>query len=74
MLYLFMDGIKVAYVADTNNYSDATSPLVIGALNANASFSLNSFMHDFRITKGKARYTTNFSVPTEANPTVGASF
>lgn len=31
----------------------------------------NGYMNDFRITKGVARYTSNFSVPTEAFPTQG---
>ena len=35
---------------------------------------LRGNMQDLRITKGKARYTTNFNVPTEPFPIIGASF
>src|SRR5258706_666191 len=43
-----------------------TGALSVGAGAADSSNSLNGYIDDIRITKGVARYTSNFSVPTVA--------
>lgn len=64
---LFIDGAKVAATADTVNYS-VTGPARIGGFNV-AGYTFVGFMDDFRVTKGVARYTANFTPATTAFPT-----
>jgi len=46
-----------------------TNPLTVGAAN-NGTSPLNGYIQDLRITKGYARYTSNFTPPTAAFPTL----
>jgi hypothetical protein len=63
---LFLNGTQTGSTAtDTTNYTQAT--IFIGAYFAGG-LSLNGFIDDFRITKGVARYTANFTAPTKAFP------
>lgn len=63
---LFINGVQTG-----STYTDSTSyissPVNIGA-SGNLAFVLNGYIDDLRITKGVARYTADFSVPTEAFP------
>jgi hypothetical protein len=68
---LFIDGTQTG-----STYTDSTvylqSSLIIGgSYGAGASIGrgFNGYMSDFRVTKGYARYTTNFTPPTQAFPT-----
>ena len=63
--YLFVDGtLDVASFADTTNYASlnlASNPEI--GMNDNSTFT-NGHIDDFRIIKGEAAHTANFSVPT----------
>jgi hypothetical protein len=67
---LFLDGVQTGSTyTDTNSYID--SPVRVGEANDGSSVaSLNGYIDDFRITKGIARYTANFSVPTAKFPDI----
>jgi hypothetical protein len=68
---LFVDGQSLTLF--TNTFSPVTSPtgtLRIGAARLYTGYNqdLNGYIDDFRITKGVARYTSNFIPPTESFP------
>jgi hypothetical protein len=60
----FLDGTQTSSVADTSNY--ATSTLTVGNRYSYTE-GLNAYIDDLRITK-YARYTANFTAPTQAFP------
>ncbi len=65
---LYIDGTQegVTYTDSTNYLGTQDGSLYIGALNG--SYETNSYLDDLRITKGVARYTSNFTPPTAALP------
>jgi len=66
-LRAFVDGVQIGSTAtNTNAYNGGTNYSVIGASDASNTRSLNGFLDDLRITKGYARYTSNFTAPTSA--------
>lgn len=63
---MYLNGVAQATTySDTNNYLAPTSGTRIGYLIDG--FSLNGYINDLRITKGIARYTSNFTPPTTAH-------
>ena len=65
-LKLYVNGTAVITIAsDTTNYT--CSNLVVGGYYS-TTYLLNGYIDDFRITKGVARYTSNFTPPTAALP------
>ena len=61
----FADGVQVGSdVTNTEDISGSTGVLMIGALNLGPLQYLNGWLDEVRITKGVARYTTNFTPPT----------
>jgi hypothetical protein len=65
---LYINGVSNQSRADTTNYTGT-----FGAIGGfyNTDYLSNCYIDDLRITKGFARYTSNFSVPTEAFPIQG---
>ena len=64
-LYIYSNGVKYTVASDTTNYTGTT--LVIGGYYSTSQL-WNGYIDDFRITKGLARYTANFTPPTQAFP------
>lgn len=67
----YKNGINVYSI--TNNGSivdDLTNPVTIGADSNELIFPISGFLDDFRITKGIARYTSNFTPPTRVLPDI----
>jgi hypothetical protein len=60
---LYVNGTEVISVADTNNYTGTY--MVIGGY-YDTSYLHNGYIDDLRITRGYARYTSNFTPPTSA--------
>ena len=66
-LLLFQQGVLVGTAAAVGPAMDNTSPLTIGA-NAPGNSFANVVVDDFRLTISAARYTENFTPPTEPFP------
>jgi len=64
---LFINGTVVATATDSTSLS-STLPLTVGSQLSTGTNYFNGYIEDLRITKGYARYTANFSVPTGSPP------
>ena len=69
---IFLDGSQLgSNISDTANYGVGTARPIIGADgNSPANLNLNGYIDDLRITKGVARYTSNFTPPTAPFPDI----
>jgi hypothetical protein len=64
---LFIDGVQVQSNANSTNITGSNNPLAIGFLNYSGGMQyVNGYIDDLRITKGIARYTDNFTLPSES--------
>jgi len=67
---IYIDGTSIGTVSSSTNYSDQYA--VIGRTGAgSASNYFLGYLDDIRITKGYARYTSNFTAPTAPFPDKG---
>ncbi len=75
---LFVDGVLADTKSMAGTLNVAGRPLTIGVLNAGDSTDLLAFfsghIDDVRITKGLARYTADFTPPTEPFPNASAAY
>lgn len=63
---LFIDGVQEGSVADSRTYAAGSAGLYVGRQYGTTTNDFKGYIDDLRITKGYARYTTNFTPPTEA--------
>jgi hypothetical protein len=68
---LFVNGTQVGSTyTDSNTYTNsALRPFIGGDSTSIGNNTLNGYIDDLRITKGYARYTSNFTAPSAAFPT-----
>jgi len=71
VIRLYQNGVSVGSVSFSGALSGTTGSLWIGRAgdwSSSAKTDLNAFIDEFRITKGVARYTANFTPPTAPFP------
>jgi hypothetical protein len=65
-LFIFVNGeLKGESIIPQSNTYGSTSGVLVGSANGASGEYLDGYMNDLRVTKGKARYTVNFTPPTE---------
>jgi len=74
-LKLFLNGVNVANTTIPASFSigNSSRSVFIGRQENNPTGTFAGYIDDLRVTKGVARYTANFTPPTEAHPTTGPS-
>jgi hypothetical protein len=68
MIRIFVDGVLKNSGSLTTNFNYSSNALYIGKDGSSGATGLTFEIQDFRITKGAARYISNFTPPTSPNP------
>jgi hypothetical protein len=61
---LYINGTSVDSISATASLNGVGSNLIVGAPADQVAYGMHGYLEDFRITKGLARYTANFTPPT----------
>lgn len=61
---IYLNGVQQASAADTRNYVDTTLLNIVSSTGATG---VNGYLDEIRVTKGAARYTSNFTAPIAAS-------
>ena len=69
-LRFFVDGTQIGTTSTSSDNISGATTLMVGS-NLTTPQYLNGYIDDLRITKGVARYTANFTVPSKAFPNIG---
>jgi hypothetical protein len=65
--YLFCNGVSKDTATDATDYPDLTGVMYLGSGNIGGTdYRFNGYIDEFRVSKGVARWTSDFTVPTEA--------
>lgn len=71
VIKFFIDGVQAECrfggydVSCTGSFTPRTSPLRIGSFGVGGSYPLNGYIDEFRFSKGIARWTSNFTPPSQ---------
>jgi len=67
---LYANGVSIGTTTSSGTLTNSNNLIAIGGRTRNNQYSIG-YLDDVRVTKGVARYTSNFTVPTSAYPDQG---
>ena len=66
---IYIDGVNRGSASDSTNYNPGNYAVEIGKGVVTSEYPVTGYIDDLRITKGYARYTSNFTAPTSEHKT-----